>query len=134
MLKFLPIMFLSIAWKNHPLCSILGQTKLKKSFWSSCLVNILHSENAQTDRQIIKKRHYDRKYTYIKTCIIDLEVINYSKIDAETQFWKKIKIKSLVTWSISKERVDQKQIINFVRPYAQIVLSMSTNFIIFKHT
>ena len=31
-------------------------------------------------------------------------------------FEKKFKIKSLVTWSISEERVDQKQIINFVRP------------------
>ena len=38
------------------------------------------------------------------------EVINYSKIDVETQ---KLKIKSLpvVAWSISDERVDQKQII-----------------------
>ena len=31
-------------------------------------------------------------------------------------FEKKIKIQSLVTWSISERRVDQKQIINFVRP------------------
>ena len=39
---------------------------------------------------------------------------NYSTIDVETQFWKKIK--SLVAWSISEGRMDQKQIINFVRP------------------
>ena len=32
-------------------------------------------------------------------------------------FEKKIKIKSLVAWSISEGRVDQKQIINFVQPY-----------------
>ena len=32
-------------------------------------------------------------------------------------FEKKYKIKSLMTWSISEGRVDQKQIINFVRPY-----------------
>ena len=29
---------------------------------------------------------------------------------------KKLKIKSLVAWSISEGRVDQKQIINFVQP------------------
>ena len=33
-----------------------------------------------------------------------------------TNFEKKIKIKSLVAWLISEERVDQKQIINFVQP------------------
>jgi len=44
-----------------------------------------------------------------KICII--EVINH-KIDSI------LKIKSLVAWSISEGRVDQKQIINFVRPYA----------------
>ena len=49
-----------------------------------------------------------------RICI--LEVKNYSKIDVETQFSKKLKIKSLVAWSISEGRVDQKQIINFVRP------------------
>ena len=47
----------------------------------------------------------------------NLESINYSKIDVETQFRKKVKIKSLVAWSISEGRVDQKQIFNFVRPY-----------------
>ena len=47
-------------------------------------------------------------------CII--EVINYGKIDGEAQFWKKLKIKGLVAWSISEGRVYQKQIINFVRP------------------
>ena len=41
----------------------------------------------------------------IKTKICIIEVINYSKIDVETQFKK---IKSLVAWSISEGRVDQK--------------------------
>ena len=48
----------------------------------------------------------------LEICII--EVINYSKIDIETQLWKKIR--SLVAWSISEGRMDRKQIINFVRP------------------
>ena len=39
----------------------------------SCLVNFLPSESAQTDRQIITKRHYDRKYMH-EICII--EVVN----------------------------------------------------------
>ena len=48
-----------------------------------------------------------------------IEVINYSTIDVETQFEKKkLKIKSPVAWSISEGRVDQKQIIYFVRPYS----------------
>ena len=51
-----------------------------------------------------------------KICII--EVINYSKIDVETDsiLKKKLKIKCLVAWSISEGRLDQKQIINFVWP------------------
>ena len=81
----------SFYWIN---VSWLGQTKLKRSFWSSCLVIFLPSENTQTDRQIITKRYYDRKYIHIQTvmllnmpktwkiCII--EVINYGKIDVET--------------------------------------------------
>ena len=36
-----------------------------------------------------------------------------SRIDAVTQLFK---LKSLMTWSISEGRVDQKQIINFVWP------------------
>ena len=39
----------------------------------------------------------------------------YSKVDVETHF-EKNKIKSLVAWSISEVKVDQKQIINFVWP------------------
>ena len=38
------------------------------------------------------------------------------KIDVENQFEEKLKIKSLLAWSISEGRVDQKQIINFVQP------------------
>ena len=52
------------------LCTLLGQTKLKKSFWSSCLVNFLPSENTQTDRQIITKRRYDRKYIHMQTVML----------------------------------------------------------------
>ena len=50
--------------------------------------------------------------------------INYSKIDVETNFEKKLKIKSLVAWPISEGRVDKKQIINFVRPYRWICESL----------
>ena len=50
-----------------------------------------------------------------KTCII--EVINYIvKFKLRLNFEKKLKIKNLVTWSISEGRIDQKQIINFVQP------------------
>ena len=45
---------------------LLGQTKLK-CFWSSCLANILPSDNTQTDRKIITKRHHKGKYIYICT-------------------------------------------------------------------
>ena len=69
----------------------LGQTKLKKvsgnSNWSIFCV-VKHS-----DRQTIIKRHYDRKYIHIQTVMLlntrkicIMEVINYSKIDIETQF------------------------------------------------
>ena len=39
--------------------------KAKKNFWFSCPFNFLHSENTQTGRQVIIKRHYDGKiYTH----------------------------------------------------------------------
>ena len=38
------------------------------------------------------------------------------KLMLRLNFKKKIKIKSLVAWSISEGRVDQKRIINFVQP------------------
>ena len=42
--------------------------------------------------------------------------MNYRKRDIETQFYQKIKIKSLAAWSTSERRLDQKQIFNFVQP------------------
>ena len=39
------------------------------------------------------------------------------KLMLRFNFEKKLKIKSLVAWSTSEGRVDQKQIINFVWPY-----------------
>ena len=44
------------------------------------------------------------------------------KLMLRLNFEKKIKIKSLVAWSISEGRVDQKQIINFVRPNLCIII------------
>ena len=69
-----------ISWKtfNRP-------SKVKKSFWSSILVNFLHSENTQTDNH---KGHYDRKYIHIQTVMLlnmhkNLENM-HNRIDAET--------------------------------------------------
>ena len=52
-----------------------------------------------------------------KICII--EVINLVKSMLRLNFEKKHK--KPVAWSISEGRVDQKQIINFVRPYNTLV-------------
>ena len=42
------------------------------------------------------------------------------KLMLRFNFEKKLKIKSLVAWSISEGRVDQKHIINFVRPFISL--------------
>ena len=47
----------------------------------------------------------------LEICIVKVIVKN----DVEIQL--QIKNKSLVAWSISEGRVDQRQILNFVRPY-----------------
>ena len=43
--------------------------------------------------------------------------------------YKKIKIQSLVAWSISEGSMDQKQIFYFVRPYREYGYSDNTHFI-----
>ena len=64
-----------------PCCKVyIRPNKVKKSFWSTCLINFLSSEDTQTDRQIITKRQYDKKYIHIQTvmllniCITSIDV------------------------------------------------------------
>ena len=72
------------------------------------------------------KRHYDRKYKHVHTVILlnmykNSENMYYNKThksDVEAQ------IKSLAAWSISERRVDQKQILNFVRPLHELLLRL----------
>ena len=71
--------------------SIIRPNKVKKKFLVLLPGQFLPSENTQTDRHIITKRHYDRKYVHIHTVMLlntwkicITEVINYSKIDVET--------------------------------------------------
>ena len=45
----------------------LGQTKLKKCFWSSCLGQVITHRHA--GRKTITKRHYCRKYLHIHTIL-----------------------------------------------------------------
>ena len=80
--------------------------KVKKCFWSSCLVIFLPSENIPTDRQIITKRHYDRKITYDTQCIQTVMLLNMHKNLEKTHIkshivklmWRLNFEKELKTW------------------------------------
>ena len=51
-------------------CILIGPNKVKKVSGPPTWSIFLPSETTQTDKQIITKRHYDRKYIHIQTVML----------------------------------------------------------------